>query len=136
MNTSVYALFGLDSKSSPHEILKECRAKCDQWTLETVTLRLKETMSVEQAAVNAKTVYDVGDSYLKSSASMLLDPSARQCYDAWLSVLESPTPEKKALTKARLLWFNQQDNVVKFSEAMLASLGDKVISVKTPQKRK
>lgn len=136
MKTSVYALFGLDSKSSPHEILKECRAKCDQWTLETVTLRLKETMSVEQAVVQAKRVYDVGETYLKSSASMLLDPSARQCYDAWLDVVEQPTPEKKALTKARFLWFNQQDNVVQFSEAMLPCLGDKVVSVRTNKKRK
>jgi hypothetical protein len=136
MNTSVYALFGLDSKSSPHDILKQCRDKCDQWTLETVTHRLKETMAVEQAVVNAKSVYDAGDTYLKSSASMLLDPSARQCYDAWLDVVDNPTPEKKALTKARFLWFNQQDNIVKFSEAMLSCLGDKVVSIKPQRKRK
>ncbi len=102
MNTSVYALFGLDSKSSPHDILKQCRDKCDQWTLETVTHRLKETMAVEQAVVNAKSVYDAGDTYLKSSASMLLDPSARQCYDAWLDVVITPLPKRKPLQKLGL----------------------------------
>ena len=124
MDYSVYTLFGLDPKSTPREVLKKCIYVIAEWQIKKVTSKLLETMPREIALVNAKKVYEEGHQYLKTSAAMLMDPSARQCYDAWLEVLENPSQENRALTKARFLWYNQQNNSVKFSESMLKCLGD------------
>ena len=126
MEYSVYVLFGLDQTSSPRDVLKQCSLVCSTWTLEKVNSKLLQSMTREQAMVNVKTVFADGHQYLKTAASMLMDPSARQCYDAWLDVLVSPTKEKKALTKARFLWHNQQNTSVKFTETMMKCLGDEV----------
>jgi len=136
MNHTAYSLFGIDPGSSPCDILKECKKRCAEWTLESVSDSLQDSMPIEHAMVNTKKIYDTGNFYLKSSASMLLDPSARQCYDAWLDVLKNPTPEKKALAKARILWFNQQKNPVQFSAQMLEQLGDDTACIKATKKRK
>jgi len=129
MDYSVYNLFGLDHKSTPREVLDKCISVIAEWDIDKVTKQLLASMPREQALVNANKVYNEGQVYLKTSASMLMDPSARQCYDAWLEVVQTPSPEKKALTKARFLWYNQQNNMVKFSEAMMKCLGDDVNSI-------
>jgi len=136
MKNTAYSLFGIEPKASPCDILKECKRKCSEWTFESVCDSLKESMSIEQAMVHSKKIYDTGNFYMKSSASILLDPSARQCYDAWLDVMNNPTPEKKALVKARILWFNQQNNVVKFSSKLIEQLGDDMTCNKSTRKRK
>lgn len=130
MSESVYDLFGLAEEASPHDILRQCKAHCETWTLRNVRSKLRETMSQEAAAVAAETVFADGAAYLKTSAAMLLDPSARQCYDAWLNTKRNPTPETMALTRSRLLWFNQTNKNVHFSEKMLKTLGD--ASMKPP----
>jgi hypothetical protein len=136
MKHTAYSLFGIESNASPCDILKECKSKCAEWTFENVTESLKKSMPIEQAMVHSKKIYDNGNFYMKSSASILLDPSARQCYDAWLDVLNNPTPEKKALVKARILWFNEQKNVVKFSDKMIEQLGNDMTCIKPTKKRK
>ena len=57
-------------------------------------------------------------------AAMLMDPSARQCYDAWLDIQQNPTAEKSELTRARLLWYNGNDQApnIKFGPKMFKSL--------------
>lgn len=129
MDYSVYNLFGLDQESPPCEVLKKCISVIAQWKIEDITSKMFESMPREEALVNANAVYNEGHLYLKTAASMLMDPSARQCYDAWLEALENPSLEKNALTKARFLWYNQQNNTVKFSKSMLKCLGDEVTTV-------
>ena len=128
MESSVYILFGLSPEDSPHEILRKCKQYCSRWTMSSVKARLSTTMSAEEAAVNVGKVFNEGELYLKSAAAMLLDPSARQCYDAWLDALRHPSPEKKKLTRSRLLWFNDTESRVYFSESMLKILGDGTVS--------
>lgn len=118
-----YALFGLETSASFHDILEHCRHHVDQWTLDAVRARLRSRMPAATADVNAPSTYQNGLAYLKASAAMLMDPSARQCYDAWLDAISSDTPEKKALTRARLLWFNKTHNTIRFSDKMLSKLG-------------
>ena len=129
MDTSVYALFGLAPEASPHDILERCKSYCSDWNVSDVRRGLLKTQSVEEATVNAVRVHAEGRAYLKSAAAMLLDPSARQCYDAWLDACISPSPEKITLTRSRLLWFNQTTNGVRFGDSMIAALKD------MPQKR-
>jgi len=124
MESSVYLLFGLNPEASPHEILRKCKQYCNRWTLPAVRDRLSIIMSHAEAATTAPTVFREGEIYLKSTAAMLLDPSARQCYDAWLDAVNKPSPEKKKLTRSRLLWFNDTESNVYFSESMLKVLGD------------
>ena len=118
-----YALFGLDPSASFHEILEHCRHHVDQWTMDSVRAHLRSHMPAAHADVNAPATYQNGLAYLKASAAMLMDPSARQCYDAWLDAIASDVPEKKALTRARLLWFNKTHDTINFSDKMLAKLG-------------
>tara|TARA_Y100001954_G_scaffold28562_2_gene25761 strand:- start:2603 stop:3286 length:684 start_codon:yes stop_codon:yes gene_type:complete len=118
-----YALFGLEPSASFHDILEHCRRHVDQWTVDAVRARLRCHMSAAQADVNVPSTYQNGLAYLKASAAMLMDPSARQCYDAWLDAIRSDIPEKKSLTRARLLWFNKTHRSIRFSEKMLAKLG-------------
>ena len=118
-----YALFGLEPTASFHDILDHCRSQVNQWTMDAVRERLRCFMSAAQADVNAPSTYQNGLTYLKASAAMLMDPSARQCYDAWLDAIASDIPEKKSLTRARLLWFNKTHHTIHFSDKMLAKLG-------------
>ena len=68
---------------------------------------------------------------------MLLDPSARQCYDAWLDVQAVSTPEKVSLTRARLSWFNGQASTFTFSESMIEQLeSPEQVQIKRSVKRK
>jgi len=124
MDTSVYALFGLAPEASPRDILERCKSYCSDWNVSAVRLGLLESQSVEEATVNAVRVHAEGRAYLKSAGAMLLDPSARQCYDAWLDACSSPSPEKITLTRSRLLWFNQTTSGVRFGDSMIAALKD------------
>ena len=134
---SVYTLLGLSEDCSPQDVMQRCQAYLDRWTLTAVTCRLRDTVSAEEAAVVAQRVYSEGVAYLKSIAAVLLDPSARQCYDAWLDVQARPTPEKITLTRARLSWFNGQSESIRFSDKMIASLEtSKPVPSKRPSKRK
>ena len=137
MDYSVYTLLGLDGKASPHDILHKCQDYLSLWNLRAVEQKLRASMSPEQATVCAQQVLRDGEQYLKSIASMLLDPSARQCYDAWLDAQISPTPEKISLTRARLSWFNGQSSSFNFADTMISNLdSDEKVCLKRSIKRK
>lgn len=121
---SIYDLFSIDPSASPHEILSKCKSYCQQWTIHTVLERLTENLGALEAGNNVQKVYSEGEMYIKSAAAILLDPSARQCYDAWLDAISQGTPEKKKLTRSRLLWFNDTSDNICFSESMINALGD------------
>ena len=124
MDDSVYKLFGLAPDASPYQISSKCKEKCSEWELTAVRRRLMETQCPEEAAVNAIKVFEEGLAYIKSAAAMLLDPAAKQCYDAWLDARRSPSPEKITLTRSRLLWFNQTSKQIRFDVSMIQELGD------------
>ena len=137
MNYSSYELLKLSKQASPIEILEKCKQYFQEWTLTSVQQKLSLQMSREEAAVGAVDVYEKGKVYLTSIATMLLDPSARQCYDAWLDVRQNGTPELAALTKARFQWFNSTSKNIRFSEFMLESLcNTKTVQPKPPPLRK
>lgn len=137
METSVYALLGLDRRCSPQAVMEKCEVYLGDWSLEAVAKKLRGTISREEAAVLSPKIYEEGQTYIKTIAAMLLDPSARQCYDAWLDVQKHPTPEKIKLTRARLSWFNGQTQTICFSKSMVDSLqSTESIPVKKPPKRK
>jgi len=107
------------------------------WDLSTVEKKLRRSMSREEATVCAQQVFGEGQQYIKSIAAMLLDPSARQCYDAWLDVQVAPTSEKISLTRARLAWFNGQATGFTFSDTMIADLASpEQVCIKRSTKRK
>jgi len=124
MDYSSYELLKISKQASPIEILEKCKQYCEEWTFTAVQQKLGLQMSPEEAAVCAVDVYENGKKYLTSIATMLLDPSARQCYDAWLDVRKSGSPELVALTKARFQWFNNTSKNLCFSELMLESLSN------------
>jgi hypothetical protein len=137
MDYSVYKLLSIDSKSSPLDILNQCKKYLSMWDLSAVEKKLRLSMSPEEATVCAQKVFGEGQKYIKSIAIMLLDPSARQCYDAWLDVQASPTPEKVSLTRARLSWFNGQANGFEFSNTMITQLeSHEQVHIKRSVKRK
>ena len=132
MDSSVYKLFGLSPEASPPEILRKCKQYCSRWTMSSVKARLCTIMPLEEASVSVEKIFNDGELYLKSASAMLLDPSARQCYDAWLDAVNNPSPEKNKLTRSRLLWFNNTGSRVYFSESMLKNLTSE--TVVAPQK--
>jgi len=131
MDYSVYRLFDLTAESTPHEILAKCQERCGRWTIGNVRERLMSEMSAAEASVNAPTIHENGLCHLKAAAAMLLNPAAKQCYDAWLDTRVSPSPEKNTLTRSRLLWFNQTNKNLHFSDNMIESIG-KVVPAKLP----
>lgn len=133
MDSSVYSLLGLPQQCSPQEVMARCQSYLEEWTLTAVARKLRRTMSPVEAAVMSQKVFSEGAAYLKAAAAMLMDPSARQCYDAWLDVQTNPTPEKIALTRARLSWFNGQTEGIRFADNMIASLET---SATVPTKRR
>jgi len=122
MEFSVYDLLQIDGRSSPTDIMNKCQEYCVRWTLASVRQHLCNTMTTEEASVCANAVWSDGHQYLISMATMLLDPSARQCYDAWLDACKRGTPEVVALTLARMQWFNGTSELFKFSDTMLTCL--------------
>lgn len=135
MTSSAYDLFGLDEAASPADVLRQCKNCLSQWTVASVRARLGTCMPMSEACVNTESVYKDGLAYLKSSAMVLLEPSARQCYDAWLDAVRTGNHEKITLTRARLLWFNKTESSVKFSEGMIKALKDTCAPVaETPAK--
>jgi len=133
MDSSVYSLLRLPQECSPQDVMQRCQTYLEEWTLTAVARNLRRTMSPVEAAVMSQKVFSEGTAYLKAAAAMLMDPSARQCYDAWLDVQTNPTPEKITLTRARLSWFNGQTEGIRFADNMIASL-EKSSSV--PAKRR
>lgn len=137
MDYSVYKLLSIDSKSSPLDILNQCKKYLSMWDLSAVEKKLRLSMPPEEATVCAQKVFEEGQKYIKSIGRMLLDPSARQCYDAWLDVQVAPTSEKVSLTRARLSWFNGQATGFKFSNSMIAQLASpEQVHIKRSVKRK
>ena len=122
MDYSSYKLLKISKQASPLDILAKCKQYNQEWTLTTVQQKLCSQMSREEAAVCAVDIYEKGRTYLTTIATMLLDPSARQCYDAWLDVRKNGSQELVALTKARFQWFNSTSKNIRFSEFMLESL--------------
>ena len=133
MDYSVYRLFDLTPDATPHEILSKCKERCSQWTVANVRERLMREMPAAEASVNAPVIHENGLCHLKAAAAMLLNPSAKQCYDAWLDTRVSASPEKNTLTRSRLLWFNQTNNNIHFSITMINSIGN-VVPDKVPIK--
>lgn len=137
MNYSVYTLLNLDEKASPNDVLLRCQQYLSSWNLRAIEQKLRGRMSPEEATVCAQRVFRDGELYLKSIATMLLDPSSRQCYDAWIDAQISPTPEKRALTRARLSWFNGQSSTFAFADTMLSNLkSEEQVQLKRSKKRK
>jgi len=131
----VYQLLKISKTASPIEIMEKCKQYCAEWSLSAVQHKLSRQMSREEAAVCAADVWKHGKNYLNSLATVLLDPSARQCYDAWLEVKDSGSPEMIALTRARIQWFNSMSTNVRFSENMLKCLDDTEVQPKPPPMR-
>jgi len=137
MESSVYTLLDLPTECSPQDVMQRCQDYLQRWTLSAVCRKLRQRMSPEEAAVVSQKVFAEGAAYIKSTAAMLLDPSARQCYDAWLDVQMNPSPEKITLTRARLSWFNGQAETIRFSDKMIAALASSnSVPVKRQSKRK
>lgn len=123
MNYSAYALLKIPRDASPQDIMHKCEEYCQRWNMKDIRTQLCTIMSAEEAATVAIQMFNEGDRYIRSIASMLLDPSARQCYDAWLDVQDpSSSAEKRRLAKARLTWFNQCGHHIAFAPEMLESI--------------
>jgi hypothetical protein len=136
MQYSVYKLLDVDTSASPHLILEKCKDYYKRWTLNSIRNTLQEKMNASEAAVNAEIVHKEGLEYIKSIATMLLDPSARQCYDAWLDVQISPSAEKNKLTRSLILWFNQTNQSIKFSEQILKTIAEEPVELIKPSTKR
>jgi len=121
---NIYELFHVRQSANSMEILENCKKQLSEWKFETVFLELKRKVSHLQASLNIKRVFEEGEEYLKVSARILLNPETRQTYDAYLDTMQNPTSEKIKLTKARIQWFNLNNNAVIFSKNMLKRLSD------------
>lgn len=134
---TVYDLFGITPTTSPNVILEKCKEYCNRWTFNSVLQKLTERMGALEASLHAHKVFKKGETYLKTMAAMLLDPSARQCYDAWLDTCSSSNEQRRTLTRSRILWFNNNSDSILFSENMLEDLKPKkeAIVIKKNNKR-
>jgi len=134
----IYSLFDLEKSANSLTILDRCTAKIKEWSLEKVLEKMNSRNEMH-GAINIKSLYEEGRKYIRVSASILLDPGARQCYDAYLDCLHKPSSEKIALTKARIVWYNSnQNNSVEFSNKMIINLEKAIFvedSIDKPAKR-
>ena len=130
MEYSAYALLGVERNAEPQAIMQKCKDYIQRWNQTDIEHDMRKQMTPEQSAVCAAQVFDHGMGYLRAVASMLLDPSARQCYDAWLDVTKMYTPEKAALTRARLTWFNSTGSNINFSQDMINNIHGVEMSLK------
>lgn len=127
MEYNVYNLLKLSKTASSNDIMQKCQEYCERWTCENVQRRLEKQMTVSEAIESSQKIWSEGQEYIKSLAVMLLDPAARECYDAWLDTLESPSFEKNQLMRSRLQWFNSNmhSSPIVFSDSMIQELNQK-----------
>lgn len=124
MEYSAYDLLKVRPDASPQQIMHKCEEYCRRWNIKDIRRQLSSCMSAEEAATVAMQVFRDGDQYIRSVASMLLDPSARQCYDAWLDAKNpASSSEIRRLAKARISWFNQCGHPIAFSSTMIEDIG-------------
>jgi hypothetical protein len=138
MEYNVYKLLKLPKTASSNDIMSKCQKYCERWTRENVQSRLEKHMSMMDAFVASQQIWKEGQEYIKSLAVMLLDPAARECYDAWLDTLECPSSEKNQLMKSRLQWFNSNmhSSPVVFSDSMVQMLHGTNVKKKSQKETK
>ncbi len=135
---SLYELFGLSTNANAFDI--ETAGKS--------ALRTINPTTVKQFIINNNLPYTDEDistlinnmkKHIDSSASLLLDPPTKDCYDA---VLAASTKPQQTLAKARIDYLNSQKGAVVFDDSVyqllpLACKEAKVVgSLKTESKPK
>ena len=111
---SLYELFGLSSNANAFDI--ETAGKS--------ALRTINPTTVKQFIINHNLPYTDEEiftlinnmkKHIDSSASLLLEPSTKDCYDA---VLSASTPTQQTLAKARIDYLNSQKGAVVFDDSV------------------
>ena len=98
-----YKLLKLPSNAPIETIHIRCVEMMKEWNTHKITKKLP--MGPIKAVTYAPTVQKHGVYYLSLIASILLDPTSRECYDLWLE--STVNVEKRALCNQQIDWFNQ-----------------------------
>lgn len=110
---SLYDLFCVNNVTHPYDI--ETSGKSIMRNLNVGKLKnwLQEN-NMEYTDENVDTLITNMRRYISSSASVLLDPGLKDCYDAWLHSLNDTS--RQSIAKARLVYMNAHNCDVHFGD--------------------
>ena len=97
-----YSLLQVSCDASVIQIHTRCVEMMKKWT--TLNIQKKLPMNPIESVTYAPSIHKHGVYYLSMIASILLDPTSRECYDLWLEACVNP--DKQALSNAQIQWFN------------------------------
>lgn len=112
MQDSIYNLFSLHENSHPYDI----ETAGNRALLKVNASNIKEWLMEHNIAHNDSDINDLLKNmkqYISVSASILLDPGLKDCYDTWLHSLDG---SNQTVAKARLSYINSQNMDVQFGK--------------------
>ncbi len=118
---SIYELFNVEPTSHPYDIEKSIKSRLRE---------IKRADVVKLWSVKGGNVGDIDKLmeymkfYIIQSGMIILNPSSKNCYDAWLASMQSSSSSQQTLTYHRIKWFNAHGTKghVLFDESLLKGL--------------
>lgn len=118
---SIYELFNVEPTSHPYDIEKSIKSRLRA---------IKRADVMKQWSINGGNVEDIDKLieymkfYIIQSGMIILNPSSKNCYDAWLKSIDSTSSSLQTLTYHRIKWFNahRTSECVSFDEILLKEL--------------
>lgn len=115
---SLYELFNINQDSSPYDIETAGKSALRRLNI----INLKNFLKLNNINYNEEDINFLLNNmrrYVNCSASLLLEPSTKDCYD---NILTAKTPEIQTLAKARVSYLNAKGGYVKFDESIYEQL--------------
>ena len=110
---SLYDLFCVNNVTHPYDIETSGKSIMRNLNVSSLKSWLREN-NIEYTDENIDTLLVNMKRYVSASASVLLDPGLKDCYDAWLNSLNNTS--RQSIAKARMVYMNAHECDVQFGE--------------------
>jgi hypothetical protein len=110
---SLYNLFSVSDISHPYDIETSGKSIMRNLTHGKVKSWLLAN-HVQSSDADVEVLLNNMKKYVCASASILLDPGLKDCYDAWVCSLENKSYQ--SISKARMMYMNAHNCDVKFGK--------------------
>jgi hypothetical protein len=110
---SIYDLFSVDKLSHAYDIETAGKSIMRNLNIGSLKQWLNEN-NINYNNENVDILLQNMRRHVSASASVLLDPGLKDCYDAWLCSLSNPS--KQSIAKARMMYMNAHNCDVQFGE--------------------
>jgi len=117
---SIYELFNVQPNSHPYDIEHSIKSRLREIKRTDV---LKKWSAMGGDSKDIDKLMEYMKFYTIQTGMIILDPTSKNCYDAWVQSISSPSTSVQTLTYQRIKWFNTHcSDSVSFDESILNQL--------------